>query len=349
MAEPVLLIMDQDCSSYVRSWGTLQVIRKLKLSDNSLFASTFNLELDNSTGAFTPGGPASLFPKVGWAGKPASITRNGKELYSGFIRELAVDAENDSVNVELTTSMTEAADVVADLTGTDLNPAMACLTLLEQAGIAEDRIHRPSFSVAAGYFGSNGIDVACAPDQGQTCLSLASKIADVCSMDFIMRQGRVYCLVSKPWAGEGLRQTITGDNTRELGPLTSDSASFANRVEFSYGASLTVTLDDEASQRVEGRVVSTAVDATTDALVQVTTAAAARFFGGLLLSRTSPRRNVLKATLGPDFDEVLPGERYPVTYSPLGLDASPFEVNEAQMNLDLDEIQATLQSLEVTA
>lgn len=345
MAEPVLLIQDQDCSSYVRSWGVLQAVRKLKLSDNSLFASSFSIDLDNSKGTFTPGGALSFFPAVGWAGKPATITRDGKELYAGFIRDMSVDDEAATVTLDLTTAMTTAADVVADLSGTGLNPANACLSLMLQAGLTEDELDRPSFSVAAGFMGSNGVTVACPSEKGQTCLSLASKIADICSLDFILVRGRIFCLAQRPWTGEGLRQTITGDNARAFDSLSTDSASFANRVEFSYGASLVVTLDDENSQRAEGRTVSTAVDATTSAIVQVATATVARFFASLLISRTSPRRYILKAVLGPDFAEVLPGERYPVTYAALGLTDSPFEVNETQLNLDDDETNVTLQTL----
>lgn len=345
MAQPVLTLRGKDVSAYVRSWGSLQAIRKLKLSDSSLFASVFSIELDNTKGAFTPGGSASMLPRMGWAGLPVTVSKDGKDRFNGFLRDLTVDDSAQSVTLEMTTSMTEAAEAIADLSEAGLNPAAACLALLEQAGLDDSKLDRSSFSVAAGFFGDHTIAVECPASEGQTALSLASKIADVCSMDFVVVRGRIYCLPQRPWKGGGLRQAITGDNTRDFESLRSDSASFANSVIFNYGAASLVTVQDEASIRAEGRTVSTTVDATDEALVQVDSQTSAYFFARLLLSRLSPRRYLLKAVLGPDFDEVQPGWKYPVNYDPLALSAAPFEVNEAAENLDADEVTVTLQSL----
>jgi hypothetical protein len=345
MGQPTLTLLDQDVSAYVTTWGKLEAVRKLKLSDSTLFAAKMQLTLDNTKGYFTPGGANSMLPRVGWAGAPAVLTRDGVTLYSGYIWDLSVDDEASQVTLDLSTSMTSAADVVASLDDTGLNPAMACLGLLEQAGLG-DLLNRASFSVAAGTFGTATVDVVSPSEDGETCLGLASKISDICSLDFILARGQVYCLAQQAWDGGGLRQEINGGNSYSFESLVSDAANMANRVEFGWGAAQTLTLDDEKSQWVERRVISTVVDATNSAIVRVTDAASALFLGKLLLSRTSPRRMLLGVKLGPDFKEVLPSWRFPVTYPGLGLTAAPFEVNETQIDLDEDTISATLQSLE---
>ncbi len=346
--EPTLALLDQDVSGYVSSWGSLQAVRKLKLSDSTLFSSRFSVTMDNTTGAFTPGGSASMLPKVGWAGSAASVSRGSKVLFDGFLWDLTIDDEASTATLELATAMTEASDTAASLVVSGVNPAIACLGLLVQAGL-EDRLNRASFSVAAGIFQGYNVDIDCPSDQGQSCLSLASQIADICSMDFILARGFVYCVVDRPWDGSGLRQTIDGENTRSFQSMSSDAANLANQVDFSWGPGTVLTLRDASSIRAERRTISTAVDATAaGSRVQVPDEATARFYASLLLARTSPRRELVKVTAGPEFEEVLPGWRFPINYENLGLRNSPFQVNEAQTNLDADETSITLQSMEVT-
>jgi hypothetical protein len=55
----------------------------------------------------------------------------------------------------------------------------------------------------------------------------------------------------------------------------------------------------------------------------------------------------LTVTLGPDFDEVLPTQRFPVDYAGLSLSLTAFEVNDVQQSADSDEIVITIQKLEV--
>lgn len=345
MGQPTLILLDQDVSAYVTTWGTLEAVRKLKLSDSTLFASKMKVTLDNTAGYFTPGGVGSMLPRVGWAGAPVELTRDGMTLYSGYVWDLAVDDEASQVTLDLSSSMSSAADVVASLTSSGLNPARACQGLLEQAGLG-DLLNRPSFSVAAGIFGNATVDVVCPSDKGETCLGLASKISDICSMDFILVRGQVYCVTQQPWDGGGLRQEINGDNSYSFESLVSDAANMANRIEFGWGSAQNLTLNNTKSQWTERRVISAVVDATDQAVVQVSDLSSAVFLGNLLLSRTSPRRMLLKVKLGPDFKEVLPSWRFPVTYSGLGFVAAPFEVNETQVDLDEDTTSATLQSLE---
>lgn len=345
MTQPVLTLLGKDVSQYVTSWGKLEVVRKLKLSDSSLFASSFSINLDNTRGAFLPGGSRSMLPRVGWAGSPISIDRGSLSLYEGFLYDLTADDEARTVTLEMTTSLSKAADVVSALSQNGLNPARACFALLVQAGL-EDLLDRASFSVAAGSFGAHTVNVVCPSDQGSTCLSLASEIADLCSLDFTLTRGRVYCVAHRLWDGSGLRQEVNGNNARSFMPMTSDASNFANQVNFSYASGSVVTLDNVLSQRAERRTISTAVDATTQSKVQVASLATARFLGRLLLSRISPRHQILPVTLGPDFPEVLPGWRFPVTYAGLALDAAPFEVAEAQTDLDADSTDVTLQRLE---
>lgn len=346
MSQPTLILAGQDCTGYVATWGSLQDVQKLKLSDSTLFSSVFDVVLDNTTGAFTPGGSGSLFPKVGWAGTGATVSRDGIVLYDGFVWDLDADDETSLVKLSMVSSMTQAANTVADLAAAGVNPANAVLALLNQAGLA-GLLNPASFSVAAGFFAGHPIDVACPAATGQTCLSLASEIADVCSMDFVLVRGTIYCSPTRPWDGSGLRQPVTGSNTHTFRSMASDASTFANQVLFSWSGGV-VTLDDLRSQRAERRVISASVDATASSKVVVQSKATAEFYGGLLLARTSPRHQLLKAVLDETFRGILPTWRFPVDYAGLGLAMAPFEVVEAQLNLDTDETTVTFQSLEAT-
>lgn len=347
MAQPTLTIKGQNLTPYVVSWGSLQVVKKLRLSDSSIVTSAFSLPLDNTKGFFTPGGPASFFPEKAWTGAEAIIERDGMEIYRGYLQRLAVDDSSQQATVELSDSLTEAVDAVADLTDTDLNPAAACRSLFVAAGLG-DRLNSASFSVAAGFLAGNTIDVTCPASRGESVLGLASKIADVCSLDFVLVRNQIYCTVQRPFDGSGLRQGITASLARNVGVLGHEDSAFANVVSFAYGANLVVTVRNEASIRAEnGVVASTSAEATDSSLVTVGSEAVARFYASLLLSRTSPRRRTLDVTLGPEFKEIQPGWRFPVTYAPIGMTSEAFEVNEAVLNLDSDEWEVKLSSLEV--
>ncbi len=342
----ILTLAGQDVSKFVAGWGSLQAVRKLKLSDSSLFSSRFSVTLDNTTGAFTPGGAVSMLPRMGWAGLTAEVSKDGRSLFDGFLWDLSVDDEASTVTLELASGMTKASDTVASLAGAGLNPAVSCLGLLVQAGL-EDLVNKASFSVAAGLFRGYNVDIDCPASEGQSCLSLASQIADICSMDFILARGLVYCVVDRPWDGSGLRRQIDGSNARSFRPMGTDSAGLANQVAFSWGPGTVLTLDDKASQRAERRTVSTAVDATAaGSRVQVSDERTARFFASLLLARTSPRRELVEVVADPGFEDTLPGWLFPIDYANLGLAEAPFKVNEAQVSLDTDETTITLQSME---
>lgn len=349
MAQPTLTVKGVDVTAYVTSWGTLEAVRKLRLSDDALFSSRFTVPLDNTQGYFTEGGSVSLFPKGAWAGSEAVLERDGLELYRGFVTDLRTDDEKQTVTLVMSASMTKAGDTDADLTGTGLNPAMACRSLLVLGGLG-DFLDEGSFSVAAGALNGYPVDVTCPRSAGESCLSLASKIADVCSLGFIVVRGIVYCQVQKPWDGSGLRQTITDNIARSFGEMGHSTSNFANVVAFSWGGSGDVeVVRDEASIKAEAGIeVVTTANATSSAKVSITTAATAHFYGRLLLARVSPRRRTVDVVLGEDFPELLPGWSYPITYPALGLSATPFEVDEAQLDLDKDEWSVKFSTLEVS-
>ena len=300
MGKPSLSILGQDVSAYVKSWGRLETFKKLELSDSSLFTSQVTIPMDNTKGAFTPGGAASLFASRGWYGSEAVLSRDGLDLFIGYVIDLKLSIDGASVDLVLTTSMNDAAQTTADLSQTGLNPAWAVYGLLVSAGLT-DRLNRPSFSVAAGFFGTHTVDVDCPASKGESCMSLASTIAQACSMWFTVVRGQVYAQVQRPWAGDGLRQLLNEASTEELGPLETSSRSFANRVTVTYGAALTVVLDDDASQRQErGKVTGVSLDLGTTSKVKTSLETTARFLGSLALAALSPRRSRTKADLGPN-------------------------------------------------
>ncbi len=107
-----------------------------------------------------------------------------------------------------------------------------------------------------------------------------------------------------------------------------------------------MTIEDAASIAKNKGRRSTDASAVTDAAIAINDLPSAVFFAGLLLQRSSFRRRIIEATVGPEWGRINVGERYPVTDDEMGLDEVAFEVIEADLNMTSRDTTLRLASLE---
>jgi len=72
-----LEVFGVDLTPKVTKWGTLEEVKNIQLGQGTLFTSEIEVELENVSGAFSPGpGASSLAVGSDWYGKPLTITRD---------------------------------------------------------------------------------------------------------------------------------------------------------------------------------------------------------------------------------------------------------------------------------
>ena len=305
--------------------------------------------IDNTTDIFSPDVETSFLKGGRWYNYEAEILLDGESIFSGQIKDISLDHENKKARFVIENALTKPSETVVVDTQDGINPAVAMLRILELGGLLPF-VNEGSFISAGGPAFRAGavIDYTFLAEDGVSVLDAINTISDLSSISVSSTKGIIRAQAFRPYPGDDaeMRADIIPDNVRQYQDMDFDNESFFNRLDFTFGADVTITITDEISvDKNNGFRDGPAVDASNGNQVVVPNETSARFFGNTKVERSKIRRRVLSVVLDPEFKEIKIGDRHTVTAPRYGLTRVPFEVIETHRQLTENSITARAVSL----
>lgn len=341
-----LTILDEDVSSSVVDWGSIEEVKEVLLVKTELFSSSHEVVLDNSTKRFSL--DVGLFGGRSPLNSPAIISEDGQVLFQGLIRGFTLSKAERKATITIENYLAPLTAQVATLVQTGVNPASAALALLLDADL-EDVVDVFSFYAAAGVYNQAGatinVDFA---DSNTTILAAIQKVSELASLTVYMSFGKIRAKAFASYQGDaaGLRQTLTTANVLSIDELEAQPDVLKNSVTIKYGASSEVTVTDAESIIRNRGTFEYQFDTNTGREISVPDETSARFFAGLFLARAATLRYTL--TIKGDSRIGVPalGHRHAVTDAQLGLSARAFEVIEVHRTINSKDVELLLVTLD---
>lgn len=340
-------VLDQDITAFIVSYGKIEDVKSALFSTGQLFMAEYAFTVDNTKKVFSPGAPGSLL-NGGWYNGPVKIYRNEALVFDGFLKKVVPDPLAKTCILTATNVLGLASDSEVVIEGSGLNPAVAAYQALVLAGL-EAYLDENSFLAAQGGFSDAGATITLnyGDGHGDSGLSIANDIADLCSLALVTRGTKIYCQAFKayPGNGSGLGPTVEGKYVRHFGELEFDDSGYANTVTVTYGASLKLTVENQIKVRSDGLTRSLALIAATGDDIAISDYASALYIGQQALARVGYVRKIISVLLGPEFESIVVGDRHPITEPQTGLAEEPFEATEVRKLETTDDIETVFVSL----
>jgi len=341
-----------DFASRVTSWGQVEEIKEVLLAKSQLFVGEVEVTLENSDRALSEDYEFSVLKGVPWYNEIATITENGETLFIGLVKNISNDEPSSTTTIFLENIFSKPSEQSLILTGSGVNPGVALLNFLTEAGLKEF-IDTDSFLAAGSQARAAGatIDYVFDTEIDVSVLSAINSVSDLASISVIASKGKFRAQAFKAFQGNQseLREPLAPATVRDFTELSRDQENFINKVVMNYGSGLVLERSDPASQKFNKVVRPVTLSFTDAESIIVPDEQSALFFSDQKLLRSSVRRELLGLILGPEHPDLKVGDRHPITSPYHGLVSAPFEIIETHRTIGSDAIEAVAASLEEVA
>jgi hypothetical protein len=339
-------ILDEDVSSSVVDWGSIEEIKEVLLVTAELFSSSHTVVLDNSDRKFSL--DSGLFGGRNPLNSPCVITENGQILFQGLCRAFSLSKADRKATITIENYLSPLTAQVATKVQTGANPASVALALLLDAGLA-DVVDTFSFYAAAGVYTQNdaviSVDFA---GSSTTVLAAIQKISQLASLAVYMSFGKIRAKAFVPYQGSsvGLRQPLTVANVVSMDAFEAQPDVLKNAVTIKYGAASELTVTDPESIIRNRGTFGYKFDTQTGGEISVADEASARFFANLFLARASTLRYTLTIKGDSRLGTPALGHRHAITDTQLGIADRAFEVIEIHRAINSDSVELLLATID---
>lgn len=336
-----------DLTPYVLSWGAIEQIKEILLSQSQFFTSQMTFTFQNKgnfLSTFTQGNKSTV-GGIKWYNKVLSVTEDGTTIYQGFIKNIPTN-ENDQIARIITENVLKRpAESIFNGTQNNVNPASAMLGILSQAGLLK-YTNVASFIAAGGDALANNANVNYNFPQGgnNSVLQAVQKIGALASISVFVYNNQIFArrFYVYQGSGSGLKFPITNSIVLDWGDLEWDIFTFNNQVSVGYSTTY-YTATNQAS--VNKNNITRGIEFSNTDVVVASDLNSATYFANQYLNRAAFRRPIVLLNGRAEFKKSKIGDRHPVTIADLGLSAYPMEIIELHRVLDSDVVQMRLVGL----
>ncbi len=338
------VLLGVDISPFVTSWGRLEQIKDILLTQATFLTTEMTIQLSNINGFLNPKGAGSLVAGLDHYNGSIEIFKDEKSVYQGLVQDILPNTTTKTVSIVSENVLRKAAETDVNAQATAANPALAMLDFARLA-IPESAILASTFEQAASGSAEAGATINYDFKEGDniTIMQAIQLVSDISSISVFVKDNKVIARPFIPFQGNeaGLKFEINDAIAREWGPLSYDNSSFNNRVSVGFPTDQFFTLTDEESVRRNGGDPRK-FEFPADEKVVATNLTSAQFFARIYLRRAAKRRRKLTLAGGRELNGSVIGDRFPVTVPDLGLNRFPMEAIEVNQTLDSDEIELGL-------
>ena len=349
-----LIVGGTDLSMYVVRWSDIELVKELLLAKATLFTGSYELELENSNGRFSPDKTGSMFRGRSFYNVPAQVLVDGIVIFNGLLKDISPSHDPRLATFEFEDVLSQPSETkLVAQTSIGVNPVYAILGFFSQIfpdpGTLARYVDVQSFQAAAGptLDAKATVDINIAGTSNASVLALTQTLSDLASVSIFSRNGLVTARAWQPYQGEesGLRSVIGPAQARKFISRKGAYTSFINQVSIPYGTSSVLTRNDTQSQDLTGVTKAYQFNTATGSEVAVPDFVSAQYYASLFLARSSSIPVTADVELGKEFFNVNLGDRFPLTATHWGFERAPFEVIESHRSLEQQSISLTLRAL----